>query len=565
MSNLSEDTTGSAKAIEVAAMLGDSVVDVKHCMDPQAGKLSRKTWGLAAAGLACVLFSAASFGIGINTAARNKTAFDTWTHVAKKPAGAFRAEQLSFGFDWAAFGGLALGVGALAGALSRSRRERRSPFYNIGTGANVQQPVLGAPTESFPLVAPRGDDFVFNFGAGISGEAMVAGGAPVKLADLAASGAARPSSTIPGAFELPIPLHGRIRATVGQTSFLISGVVKPNAQPAPILSAIESRTMGYFAGSLAAHLGLVLLLSNVAIEDSSAQIDISMIEDTLTKFDGTTPEDMPEENAEVVEQGGGGSEGAATTSMELDGTAGTTKTDRKDGKQRIEDRHTDAQLARLQAIEMARQSGILGSAAFASGDTFASLNAMADFASGPDAFDARGAIFGADGESAGTFGYGRSGFGAGCGGCAGGDGIIGTGGYGRIGFGKYGRVGYGGPGSGTPGSRRHTAAVPVLRVGDPTGSGNLDKAIIRRYIKRNLAKISYCYEKQLLAKQGLEGTVSVSFFITPTGVVKSSTGSGMDPTVASCVADVVSSIEFPRPSDGGVQVNYPFTFHPAGT
>jgi hypothetical protein len=74
-SNPLTDDVG-AKAIEVAAMLGDSVVDVKHCTDPQGGKVSSKTWGLAAAGLACVLFSAASFGISVNTAARHQTTAD---------------------------------------------------------------------------------------------------------------------------------------------------------------------------------------------------------------------------------------------------------------------------------------------------------------------------------------------------------------------------------------------------------------------------------------------------------------------------------------------------------
>ena len=31
----------SAKAIEVATMLGDSVVDVKHCIDPKGGKITQ--------------------------------------------------------------------------------------------------------------------------------------------------------------------------------------------------------------------------------------------------------------------------------------------------------------------------------------------------------------------------------------------------------------------------------------------------------------------------------------------------------------------------------------------
>jgi len=40
---------------------------------------------------------------------------------------------------------------------------------------------------------------------------------------------------------------------------------------------------------------------------------------------------------------------------------------------------------------------------------------------------------------------------------------------------------------------------------------------------------------------------------------------GVDGEVASCVADVIKNIEFPKPKGGGgVQVNYPFTFHAAG-
>src|SRR5690606_21874553 len=150
-------------------------------------------WTLFGAGLACVLLSAAAFAVSITTAARNKAALDYWTHVAKRPAHAFRAEQLSFGYDWLAFGGLALGVGAIAGGLLRMRRERRSPCDRTGTAPGVAQPLEGAPAESFPPVAPRGDDFVVNFGAGMTGE-LVTHGMSTPLAELAASGRARPST-----------------------------------------------------------------------------------------------------------------------------------------------------------------------------------------------------------------------------------------------------------------------------------------------------------------------------------------------------------------------------------
>jgi biopolymer transport protein ExbD len=107
--------------------------------------------------------------------------------------------------------------------------------------------------------------------------------------------------------------------------------------------------------------------------------------------------------------------------------------------------------------------------------------------------------------------------------------------------------------------------VPTVSIGQPTAAGDLDKAIIRRYIKRNIQKIQYCYEKQLLVKPGLQGTVLATFTITATGGVREAKGSGVHPTVSACVASVIGSIEFPKPKDGGVvRVNYPFTFRSSG-
>ena len=44
--------------------------------------------------------------------------------------------------------------------------------------------------------------------------------------------------------------------------------------------------------------------------------------------------------------------------------------------------------------------------------------------------------------------------------------------------------------------------------------------------------------------------------------VQSSTAKGFEADIASCVAGVIKTIQFPAPGDGGsVQVNYPFRFH----
>ena len=554
----------NGKAIEVATMLGDSVVDVKHCMDPHGGNIAPRTWALLTTGALCVLVSAIAFYVSVSTAAYNQGALDYWTQVAHKPAYSFRPQMVSAGYDWLAFGGFAAGLVAIGGALLRIRDERKSPYYRIGTAPGVEQPIVGAPTEDFPLVAPHGDDFVFNFGTGMTGEAIIDGRA-MPLAELAASGRARPSTALPGAFELPLATHPRIRAKIGQTQFMVSSVAKPRRHATPLLAGIQSRTLSYFAGSLGVHLGLVLILSYVPVEASTVPLDLAAQNDLQIRSATTVDEDVPPEQIVDREPGGGGEEAAGASMQFESGKAGTTKSDRADGHLRIKDRQMDPQLARMQAIEEARTAGILGSVALTSGDMFAALDAQSNLASGADDISVWGSIYGAEGESLGSFGYGISGFGRGAG-CIGENcGIIGTGpGFGKLGLGKYGPPGWGGLGGDGPGMRRRKPGVPDPVIGRPELVGDLDKSIIQRYIKRNLNKISYCYEKELLARPGLDGTVTVVFFISLTGSVTSSAGSGFDATVANCVADVVSHIQFPKPTGGGVQVKYPFIFHPAG-
>lgn len=551
------------KAIEVATLLGDSVVDVKHCMNPQSGKVTPRTWAMLAAGGVCLLMSAIAFVVSVKTAAYNQAGLDYWTHVAHKPAHAYRPLMLSSGYDWLAFGGFAIGLVTMIGALFRVRREKQNPYYRVGTAADVNQPVEGAPSESFALIAPKGDDFVFNFGLGMSGD-MVVDGRSVPLAELARS--ARPSTAAVGAFELPIPAQGKIRANIGKTSFVVTAVEKPREQTSPLLASLESRTLAYFAGSLGAHLGLVMLLSLMPQDAGTANFDISELELLDIRSNNNQKEDVVLEKEDKQDNGGAGAEASGKNMALEEGAAGTLKSTRADGHMRIKKNTDEDQMTQTQALEQARNAGFLGSESFQNGSLFANIAQTGNVSSGPDSTDVWGPIYGSDGEGYGTFGYGRTGFGGG-GGCTTEPcGLIGTpAGYGKIGTGRFGQSGWDGPGGGPPGMKRHVAAVPRPTIGQPSSVGEIDPSIIRRYIKRNVDKIAYCYEKELLAKPGMEGTVKISFFISPTGAVTSSTGAGFDATVANCVADVIHNIEFPRPQGGGgVTVNYPFTFHAAG-
>jgi outer membrane biosynthesis protein TonB len=114
--------------------------------------------------------------------------------------------------------------------------------------------------------------------------------------------------------------------------------------------------------------------------------------------------------------------------------------------------------------------------------------------------------------------------------------------------------------------RGRKASAPQIRIGNASATGDLDKNIIRRYIRRKLPQIRHCYEKELLVKTSLSGTVVVQFQISPGGAVQGASAAGMgDSSVENCVAGAIKSIQFPKPKGGGyVNVRYPFIFQPAG-
>lgn len=549
-----------AEAIEVAALLGDSVVHVAHCVDPRARGVRRATWVVLAAGAACVLAAGLAFATAVSTAAANQAALDHHTRVLQRPAYAFRPHRTSPALPWVASVGLALGLAALTAGLARSRRERRRPDYRIGTAPGVDQPLAEAPAASFPLIAPAGDHFELTFAPGIDGELLAQGVAT----PFAAVPGAHASDAAPGARAFAIPADARIRVRAGRTAFAIAAIARPRAQPTSVFAGFDRRLAGYAAGSLALHLAALAVLAQVPPDDGGANIALGVLESAALRGAQTTQESAPPPPPEPSTGGSDGEAGGepSATAMGLEGTAGTPAVSREAGRLTVERRAEDPQLARARAIREAESAGILGSTE-ALRRNIASMTSPVDWDSGFDDASIYGAVFGASGEGAGSFGLGRRGISLG-GGCEGSHcGVIGTGHYATTPH----PGGRGGPGDwpfGRGGGPRlsRTAAVPTVVIRPPTtASDGLDRAIIKRYVARSVEKIKYCYERELLARSGLEGTIAVQFMIGPTGTVTAAHGSGFDPTIATCVAGVIRTIEFPRPrTDSTVQVNYPFTF-----
>lgn len=174
----------------------------------------------------------------------------------------------------------------------------------------------------------------------------------------------------------------------------------------------------------------------------------------------------------------------------------------------------------------------------------------------------------------GGWGFSSAGYGSG----GGGYGTIGTGRYGVIGHGVGGGVvGFssgasaaeagvlgvissGGAAGGALAGR--SVSAPRVTIGSAVSTGDLDRNLIRRYVRRKLPAIRHCYEKALVRQHDLTGTVTSSFTIDVDGRVTESTADGIgDPVLESCVAEAIGAIEFPEARGGGlVKVRYPFHF-----
>src|SRR5688572_24069586 len=94
--------------------------------------------------------------------------------------------------------------------------------------------------------------------------------------------------------------------------------------------------------------------------------------------------------------------------------------------------------------------------------------------------------------------------------------------------------------------------------------GSMSKESIQQVIHRSLARVRYCYEKQLRRNPSLGGRVVVFFGIGADGGIsdlKISSSTLGDPEVEKCMLKALAPLRFPKPPDGGtVQVSYPFLF-----
>lgn len=168
-----------------------------------------------------------------------------------------------------------------------------------------------------------------------------------------------------------------------------------------------------------------------------------------------------------------------------------------------------------------------------------------------------GGLIGTKGTQIGSGGLGARGSGLGSGGTAEGLGGLGTKGRGS-----------GASGYGSGGGNFGTAGIGGIgTVGnDPIILGALDKSLIDAVIKRNMAQIRYCYQRELTKNPMLGGRIVVKFVIAKDGTVSSATIRSTtmnNEKVEQAICGRFLKFQFPEPKGGGIViVSYPFIFSP---
>lgn len=541
------DHSRSRSGVEVACTLGDSVVAVQH-LSPER-RASRAPMMLYLAGAVFLVLSALAFARGVKLAVANEHALHQWTEVYDLPESEFRPARLHLGYDYMAFGGLAAGLAAVGFGLWRRRSNNARSEFTVGRDDTADFTTELAPAGAFPLARLGSHGAVVGVAPGMSAELMSSSGWR-SLDELKATGAARPMHAVPGAYEIELPSDAALRVRADTTSFTVR-YAAPAAGAIAGTPELDRRLAAFFAGSAVAHAAVVLLLNTIPPTSRSLALDLGGNDATQAYVSSRASEEpAPEEGDGVTGEGDG-----VESAPEEMGAAGTDRGRDRGAANAIAQRSETPKLSRAQAIAMARTQGIAG--ALTSNQAFRGFAGADDYSSDYATSDEWG-MGGGEGEGAGQFGWGPMGFGPGGGNPNGGTLKVGD------------DPRYRGPGGSTGGDlplKGHDSREPEAKVGTPTVlSDGLDKATIRRYIKRKLPQIQYAYEKSLQFERDLSGTVTVTFVIGSNGAVLQVSAEGVDNTrLLQMIETIFSEISFPRPARGGiVRVVYPLHFHVAG-
>ncbi|MFO0652554.1 MAG: AgmX/PglI C-terminal domain-containing protein [Polyangiales bacterium] len=461
------------------------------------------------------------------------------------------------------------GIGAIttlvgsgvAGQLHHKNEDMIADTSRFVVGAEL----LGGAMDMPVVMNGGGTRFVFLPDA--TGEVELQG-VKRSLEDLKSQGHARPSSAVPGGFEVNIAPEGRYRQEVGGLT-IIAKVVAPGRIVAGHIKR-DNPLMGAMAGS-GLFVAAVMATLHFAVSDSSGFLSSANEDDRLAELRAfiqrqqeRQPEQQQQQNDDQQEGGTG------TRHAGAEGKMGRRDAPTRSARYAIKNNNEPPHLSRQQAREQVQNRGIFAAlGALGGGASGGASGIVSPFGgmteSGVDNQNANGNMTGdAVGDAFGYGGLGATGTGWGGGGT--GEGTIGMGNIGTMGHGSGTGSGQGyGAGAGR-GLRGRGTSGPTVRAAPPEISGLLSPEAIRRVVLRNLGQVNHCHEQGLATNPNAAGRVTVRFVIGGSGSVMGSGVAGSTypiQSVGDCIANAVRRWQFPAPEGGGVvTVNYPFNLQP---
>lgn len=406
------------------------------------------------------------------------------------------------------------------------------------SGNHFYAPADLLPEPNFALFTNNGGTWTCHFSEKWAGFVDI-GETRTTFAELIAEGKAKRGGN--GMYSVDITEDARVVVDLGYTIFVAHQVF-----PGKLVVGKAADDIDYPFLAIIAFMTFVTFMFGLALafmppppENSKLGLDQHMVDLLLEKKEEIKDQKKRDDNPDA-------GEGAKAKKEEGKVGKKDAKMDKAKGdKVQMQKQQLDKEIAENAGVLGAlRDNATLDSALGATG-----LNA--------DMMSGIGGLIGTKGTQMGAGGLGARGSGLGGGGTAEGLGGLGTKGRGS------GASGYG-SGGGNFGSKGDGGIGTV--GGDPIILGALDKSLIDAVIKRNMAQIRYCYQRELTKSPNLAGKITVKFVIAKDGTVSSATTKATtmnNAATESCINSRFMKFQFPEPKGGGiVLVSYPFIFSP---
>jgi hypothetical protein len=425
----------------------------------------------------------------------------------------------------------------------------------VGAGPRCALRVEGLPQGEFPMLRFLGGDYQFAFGQGMTG-VVEEKGARTSFGELVRARKAATDEKVQGAYWIPVPRAGAVRAELGAQLAVEARPKRPErVKESPWWERINYQFLNLFLIFLFLQSSFIIAANNYPYDTDVVADDLFKNPSRMAKFIIKPPEVEKPKAAEMPKGDKKGEPGEmAEKHKGEEGQMGRKDAPKTNG--RSAPRAIDPN-----AKDLVKRTGLLGALGRGGGG----LSTV--FGSGGLGGDLKGAVgnmFGpVVGDSYGLGGLGIRGSGSGGGGSGEtiGIGAVGTKGRGG-GLGSY--------GTGVGGLGKKSDRDVRIATGSAVVMGSIDKELIRKVIQDHAAQVRYCYEQQLALNPRLQGKVSIKWIIQADGSATSPAvdagGTSLeDAKVHECMMSRITSWQFPKPKGGGIAViTYPWILRSSG-